>query len=43
MLRISAFRSRILSMLALAAFTLIIVPLEGLGNQGGPTGAMVER
>ena len=41
MLRISAFRSRILSMLALAAFTLIIVPLEGLGNQGGPTGAMV--
>jgi len=41
MLRSSIFRSPVLMVLTLVAFTLIIVPLEGLGNQPGPTGAMV--
>ena len=41
MLRSSIFRSRVLLAMTLAAFTLIIVPLEGLGNQSAPTGAMV--
>ena len=41
MLRSSIFRSPLLMVLTLAAFTLIIVPLEGFGKQVAPTGAMV--